>query len=584
MNKMNKKRMTLSMTISIVAVLITTIGVLACSKLIYERFYGLSTDVTKEVNTQAGIEISKSIDNYIASMLQISDTVVDILSNRPIQDKGESLGFLLYGDIDTIAVFDNDGNVIIKTDNRNYKAHLNVSAQPWFMATKLGQDKYTLSDAHVQQLYDGEYPWVISLSRSIKWLDQDKKKHDGILLVDLNFKELMERCSKQSEFFGYSFILTAKGDVVYHPYQQLIYLQVPYDEISPADLVSLPAGESTVSRKNNDYYIQINALKNADWRVYSVSKKVGLFSYGTKIVYDIIVVILLVIASAMILAFCISGIITRPLRKLMSSMKRVRDGEIRTVSDIEGFSEVTDLSLTFNEMMRQIHVLMEQHVREQQELQKSELKALHAQINPHFLYNTLDSVVWMAHSGEQEQVVEMVTALADFFRLGLSKGSEMIPLQDELKHIENYLVIQNFRYDGNFAYQIDADPNTLPLSMPNIVLQPIVENAILHGVGNLPSGGRITIKAYLQGTDLMLEVTDNGFGMPPEKCADILRAENSSGSGVGIKNVHQRIQILFGKEYGLRYESELDEGTTVYIRLPVIDHYGEGGTDEEKQT
>jgi two-component system sensor histidine kinase YesM len=208
---------------------------------------------------------------------------------------------------------------------------------------------------------------------------------------------------------------------------------------------------------------------------------------------------------------------------------------------------------------------------EQEQLHRSELKTLNAQINPHFLYNTLDSVVWLAQSGDEKRVVQMVLALSKYFRLSLSGAKDFITVGEELQQVENYLIIQKMRFGDSFTYQITCENGVRSAKTPKIVLQPIVENAIVHGVGTLSEGGKILIEAHRSGRELEFSVRDNGCGIKPDVLAHILERNPSSRSGIGLKNVHQRIRLACGQEYGLKVESELDEGTTVRVRLPL--HY-----------
>ena len=202
---------------------------------------------------------------------------------------------------------------------------------------------------------------------------------------------------------------------------------------------------------------------------------------------------------------------------------------------------------------------------------KTELKALQAQINPHFLYNTLDAIAWLCEEGRNKDAEDMVTSLAKLFRISISKGHELITIEKEIQHAQSYLRIETFRYKNQFTYTFDVDENCLGYLCNKITLQPIIENAIYHGLNRMVDEGEITIRIREDGDDIILSVEDNGIGMTEEQCQEILRKEPGDRTGIGIKNVNDRIKIYFGEEYGLTITSELDEGTCVDIRMPKVE-------------
>ena len=223
-------------------------------------------------------------------------------------------------------------------------------------------------------------------------------------------------------------------------------------------------------------------------------------------------------------------------------------------------------------MVKQIERLMEDIVVEQDEKRKKELEVLHAQINPHFLYNTLDSIIWLAENGRIEDSVLMTTALSRFFRIGISSGRNVITVKEEIEHIKNYLSIQNIRYKNRFDYIISVPDELLEAKSLKLILQPIIENALYHGLEYMYDRGELIIEVSDKGGVLQYKIQDNGIGMSQETCDNLFnnnKFTKSKGSGVGIKNVNQRIKLYYGEEYGMKVESELEEGTTVYITIPL---------------
>ena len=243
-----------------------------------------------------------------------------------------------------------------------------------------------------------------------------------------------------------------------------------------------------------------------------------------------------------------------------------------------GCYEVQRLGHSIRSMVSTMRHLMDDIIEQEGQKRRSELEVLQSQINPHFLYNTLDSVIWMTEAGRYEEAIQMVTSLARLFRISLSRGKSIIPLADELEHARHYMNIQQIRYKNKFTTQINALTGNDGLYPMKLIVQPLLENAIYHGMASAEDDGLITVTARREGEDLVIDVADNGLGMRPEVAASLLDEDRpeirTSGSGIGVRNVHRRIRLTFGDRYGLTIFSEPDEGTTVRIRLPAMDQDG----------
>ena len=246
-----------------------------------------------------------------------------------------------------------------------------------------------------------------------------------------------------------------------------------------------------------------------------------------------------------------------------------------------GSYEVEHLGKSIKNMLGRIKVLMSDLVDEHNAKRKSEFDTLQSQINPHFLYNTLDIIVWMIENENSDKAVNIVTALAKFFRISLSKGKNIITVKDEVEHVRNYLMIQNMRFKNRFEYSIDVDEEVLSYSSLKLMLQPLVENAIYHGMEFMDGDGEIDVKVFKEDDSLYFTITDNGLGMSEDMVETLLSKDfvpSKKGSGIGVKNVNERIKLYFGSEYGLKVESEPDEGTKITIHLPAV-AYGENDED-----
>lgn len=279
------------------------------------------------------------------------------------------------------------------------------------------------------------------------------------------------------------------------------------------------------------------------------------------------------------LSYYIPLSITRPIRKLSEVTDQVAKGDLTVRSDVRSGAEVSVLSDSLNTMIDKIDELLEQVKKEQIRLRKAEFELLQSQINPHFLYNTLDAIVWLAEAGEQKKVVSMVGSLSDFFRTSLNQGKDIITIKEELQHSRSYLEIQQMRYQDILNYEIHVPEELHRYLIPKITIQPLVENALYHGIKNKRGLGRIVISGRKEEDFLILQIEDNGIGMRKERLDQVKEGMNqkipTEKDIYGLYNVNERIRLNFGEKYGLSIESNYGEGTVVSIILPYVDHKSE---------
>jgi two-component system sensor histidine kinase YesM len=288
-----------------------------------------------------------------------------------------------------------------------------------------------------------------------------------------------------------------------------------------------------------------------------------------------ILLIFSAVGFAVVAAWGLSRSIYTPIKKLHDVTTTITKNDLQALMTSDNVDEITELGMSFNIMIGKIKELLDSKIKEQENLKKAELRALQAQINPHFLYNTLDTIIWMAESKKTDQVVKIVSALSNFFRISLSKGMDWITIGEEVERIRSYLTIQQMRYQDILDFKIEVDEDVSENTILKLILQPLVENALYHGIKNKRQGGTISVRARRKNQDeVLLEVEDNGIGFTPEKLAQ-LRAEleDDSGdikleSGFGIGNVNKRIRLYYGKPYGLTVESEYTTGTCVTLVIP----------------
>ena len=278
--------------------------------------------------------------------------------------------------------------------------------------------------------------------------------------------------------------------------------------------------------------------------------------------------------------------ISRPITELVEVTQQVSQGNLQVRSHVNTGVEAKQLSESLNTMIDKINELLEQVKKEQIRIRKAEFELLQAQINPHFLYNTLDTIIWLAESDEQKQVVHMVESLSDFFRTSLNQGKDIISIKEEIQHVRSYLEIQQMRYQDILEYEIDVPEEFYQNTIPKITVQPLVENALYHGIKNKRGKGKITVRGYREDSFFILEVRDNGIGMQTERLVQVRNAllykQLAESKVYGLYNVNERIRLNCGEEYGLRISSTYQEGTTVKILLPDADS-GLSSLEEEIQ-
>jgi two-component system sensor histidine kinase YesM len=493
-------------------------------------------------------------------------------------------------DISLIGIFGYRGEFITQDRENSLNPFADPSGQSWYTAARKARGLSVVSSSRVQNIIKGQYRWVISLSREI--IDRETGRGLGILLVDLNFRIIDRICSSiQLGRRGYIFVVDRRGDIVYHPQQQLLYGGLKTENISRIiDETSLyfPGGD-----EDQDKFYSIETMRSTGWKVVGVNYRSEFVENRNAVRSSYTFWGLFFLIASMAISIFLAQRISKPIKELRRSMQAVEHGNFDIPVDIRSSSEIGELGKDFNIMVGEIKGLLRRVTLEEEQKRKSELRALQMQINPHFLYNTLDSVIWMAEGGKQEEVIAMSSALARLFRLSISKGKEIIDVASEIEHVKSYLTIQKIRYKDRLDYRIEVEEEILSFQIVKIILQPLVENAIYHGIKNSPAAGTVLISGRRTEAGMDLAVRDDGVGMNPAALEKLRRALRSPwdrpfgetgagdvpvpeknagvpGSGVGVRNVDERIKLYFGPDYGLEFESREDEGTTVFIHLPAI--------------
>ena len=575
------RKMSIQMVLSLSFTAVAVVGMLFMGFSLFWRFSSASQQLVAESTQRVLAQANLNLDSYLRRMMRISDTMY----YRVIKNTDLALGNfthdmdLLYEenreDLVSITVFDSQGNLVASSPLSTLKPGVQPMEHGWFQASLGNMENLHFSSPHVQNLFenpDGSYHWVVSLSRHVQ-LTRDGNTESGVLLVDMGFAGIERVCRDVAlSNGGYLYLIDGDGELIYHPRQQLIYAGLSQENNIKA--ASYRDGSHMETFQGQRRQVTVKTVGYTGWKLVGVapadtwrSGSPQLFLFGLSL-------LLFSIFLMAFLNFRISAHISDPIRRLEQSIKELESGRENVEIEEGGCYEVQHLSHSIRSMVSTMRHLMDDIIVQEGQKRRNELEVLQSQINPHFLYNTLDSVIWMTEAGRQEEAIQMVTSLARLFRIALSRGKSIISLADELEHAHHYMTIQQIRYKNKFTTQITAQPDTEGLYTLKLIVQPILENAIYHGMASADDDGLISVNAYRDGEDLVIDVADNGLGMRPEVAASLLDADRpdirTSGSGIGVRNVHQRIRLTFGPQYGLTILSEPDEGTLVRIRLPAV--------------
>jgi len=554
----------------------TVLVVVLVSIVLYNKFNRTAENNAFLSNQQVIYQVASNLEYYIRSMTVVFSSVeYEIKAAGELPDKAltERMNtiFRTREDLVTIGLFTESGQRITSLPAADMRGNTHLTSQSWFRSAVENPNHLSFSIPHVQNLFKSSYKWVVSMSKGIKLPLANGEEMNAVLLVDVNFKMIddLSRSVKLGQK-GYAYIIDdSAGNIIYHPQQQLIYAGLKYENVEQA--LKYTYGSYFDDSTGVDRLITIQTVSNVGWKIVGVSYMDEIVTTQKEINTFLFWLLLAVLAFVLLITLYMSAKISQPIKRLEKSMQLVERGNFDIHIPIRRDDEVGRLSRRFNLMVNRIRELMNQNIYEQEAKRKSELEVLQSQIHPHFLYNTLNSVVRMAGTGKNEDVITMITSLSRFFRISLSRGERFIPVADELEHIRHYLIIQKMRYKNKFEFEIDAEEAALQCRTLKLVLQPLVENAIYHGIEPSVDQGLIRIRAGIEEGKLMLRVEDNGIGIPPAKLKTLLTETslgNDEGTGIGLRNVHERIRLNYGEEYGLHIESEREEGTTVTVRLP----------------
>ena len=574
---------------------ITLVTIVTMGFLLYQRFK-LAIDKMAVSNTEATVESTVDrVNSDLLDIRQIFDSAnYNIVQEFDISSEKFAEQFsLLYevnsDKIESLALYGNEGRLIASEPVAVEKENIDVKGQDWYKNAESAIENVHFSIPHIQNLYeDGlyRYHWVVSLSRYVD-INDGEIPGSGVLLVDMKYsviEDVLKQINDSSEGIYY-YMISRDGQMIYHP-RKTEMARGLFEENS-LKASGYEEGTYEITTDGHKESVVVGNIAYTGWKLIGVvpesvqTARINNFRYY---IFTTIMVLMMMLLEGNRL---ISRKISKPIRKLDESVKTYEAGGKPDIY-IGGSSEIRHLGYSVQRSYERIETLMGEIIRQQNERRKSELDALQSQINPHFLYNTLESITWMIEAQKNEEAVIMISELAKLLRVSLSRGKTIIPVKDELQHSRSYMNIQLARYKERFKTEFRIEEEIENCCIVKLVIQPILENAIYYGVGNMDEDddGMIIVSGKKKDEDILITIEDNGMGMREEVLENIL-TDNSKvpkhGSGVGVINVHSRIQLMFGEEYGLSIESEPDEGTKVTIRIPAIPYTPENAEALELQ-
>ncbi|PKM51805.1 MAG: sensor histidine kinase [Firmicutes bacterium HGW-Firmicutes-7] len=563
--------------IAISTIIVAILPMIYTGLSMYEKYSHQIIENSKISTGQILEQLKMNIDDYLAKGITSHSDVENLLINNNNEYNAmliSNLNMYFSSKNDTVSIttFNLDGDLMNTVPSVPLRQNIQVAKEPWFEQVIEQNSLYYISEPHIQNIIQGQYKWVVSICKVVD-LVESNTNDKAVLVVDVSLQPLVELCNNLNlGGSGYVYIVDENDEIIYHPQQAVVFSGLK-DEIS---FKYNEQSTTYINPQGDEVLIVNNSLNFVSWELVGVSYIKNIADRNYQIAKEIMVTVPIILIIVVLLSWYISYKISLPIKELGKHMKIVEKGNFDIKLDLKnGELEVMNLTHTFNVMVKRIKELIDENKKEQEAKRHNELNALQAQINPHFLYNTLDSIMWMAEAGMSEEVVLMVTALAKLFRISISKGHNIITVEEELEHAKNYLLIQKIRYKDKFNFYINVSEEVKMLKTVKLILQPIIENAIYHGIEYMVDLGRIDINAEISEGKLLFTIQDNGLGMSLEVLDCIRKGTiegniEKGGSGVGVRNVDQRIKLRYGYEYGLEIDSQEESGTQVKIWLPII--------------
>lgn len=566
------KIMVICITVIILPVFVMTINSYYSSeRLLAQNYTKLLSDLAKQTNIR--------IDEFLKEIEKISLLASNGLSNNlsathegsfPIQDflrDGDKqheiaaynilMNYIMMKDrVFSIYLYNlNGGQDLFVSPNQPIDPNFKVANELWFKKFLHDEDRTITLTTRIDEQLENK---ILAVSHARKIHDVSSGKLLGVIVVsiDIKFIEIVNR-NLQEGLRSRFMIIDENDKIVYNVNDRLIGTLFR-DNVRPPESLNV---------------VVTNPLSQQKWTTYLYMPLDELTADGKILGRNLVTLAIVMILFAAVISIFLSHVITTPIKKFLRNIALVEKGQFEQVQHIRSRDEIGHLSIRFNKMAHELKRMVERMQQEEIEKAKAEMRALHDQIKPHFLYNTLGSVKWIASMQQADKIVEMTDALISMLRYATRSDGTLVTIREEIDNIANYITIQNVRYYDCIQMRYEIEDSLMDYLMPKMILQPLVENAIFHGLAELEEGGVITIRIQPKGSDITIEVRDNGVGMDHHMILNLREDKLEAGTGttgIGLHNVQRRIQLHFGKPYGIEVDSQIGEGTVFTILLPVI--------------
>lgn len=534
-------------------------------------YYQTSSRLIRETTEQSTQDTISQSGRFVQAYLEkLKETTTGLATNEVVRAYAEDASpdneASLRGLLDTILSTDRDlvsavlvtksGHLVATDEAISMKTSGDMMKEAWYQAAIQEHAMPILTPAR-QHLSESSDKWVVSITQEVV---DSRGANLGVIRLDIAYDTLSRYLdSLQLGEKGFTFIINSQHEFVYHPEKSVYSSKQEMQALEPYMLIQ----NGYVSADGS--YVYQYQIPQSDWLMIGVASMEKLSQLQQQILMSLIGTGLLALSICLLGIWCILRHWLKPLRNLQQTILAIGDGQADLRASEQGAPELVDLAQQFNRMLDQVDKLMRAVKEEEQNVRKYELAALSSQINPHFLYNTLDTIVWMAEFNHSEKVVETTKSLARYFRLALNQGNEQITLKDELDHVRQYLFIQKQRYGDKLAYEIEEDARFDNFQLPKLVLQPLVENAIYHGIKEIKGQGLVRVSVKEEKGFLIVSIYDNGRGFTAQDTTENLLVKLG---GVGLKNVDQRLRLQFGAAYHMNIDSKQMGHTVISLFLP----------------
>ena len=561
---MKRSSLLVRMVISIFLVFLILLAVVGP---FYYQSSSSAIEATIEGNSQTTIsQTSHFIQSYIKKLETTSTSLTqqkDVLAyaENPSQDKVKGIRDLFLTilkadqDLKTVVLVTKSGQVISTDDSVQMKTSSDMMAEDWYQKAIHQGAKPVLTPAR-----KSDSQWVISVTQE---LVDTEGANLGVLRLDSSY-ETLEAYLNQLQLGqqGFAFIINENHEFVYHPKRTV------YSSASEMEAMKSYIETGQGYTLDHQSYVSQEQITGTDWTVIGVSSLEKLDQVRSQLMWTLLAASALSLLACLCLVWFSLKRWIAPLKDLRETMLEIASGTQNLRAKEAGAYELREVTRQFNAMLDQIDQLMADVRRQEEATRQYELQALSSQINPHFLYNTLDTIIWMAEFQDSQRVVQVTKSLATYFRLALNQGRDLISLSDEINHVRQYLFIQKQRYGDKLEYEIAEEPDFDNLVLPKLVLQPLVENALYHGIKEKEGQGHIKVFVQKQDTGLVIRIEDDGVGF--QAAGDSSQSQLKCG-GVGLQNVDQRLKLHFGDNYQMKINSVPSKGTTVEIYINKIE-------------